>query len=558
LREGSNFNDEDREDVGGLNGMGSTLVNIFSKAFHVKVHDDDDNHYFQQTWTNSSKDTYVYNANEDAESYKPLLHPCEPGLGSVEVIAEFDETMMPSSAYTLSWARMIEMRCCLIAAMAAIDHADLTINYTCIPEEGESWTKPFRFGNFQDYLELYPNADGFITDKHSNYTIAMSLSNGGFESVGSVNGLRCDRGTHIKRFTEACAFHIREHIRIRHNVDVKPAKIISHMKVISAFKINAPEFGGQTKEELVTDLRDINFDPTPSKEFIARLIHSQIVKQIVEELHQQILQNRKQELQNREKEARKLLDAKVFSPKLYDAALAGKQPGCTLFVVEGDSAAGGFKRFRKIDGTQGVFAMQGKSMGNVIYDDELQVSDRPSYNQLMIALGLSFLKRNRYRYDNIVLAQDADMDGNCITGLMLVFFVKFFPEVIQQGRLYKLVTPMYIASKGKDVREYYSMSEFEKDKDWLRDNGYVGKYHKGLGQMKDADFKRMMHEPKLIQITMDNHAELSMYTWFGKGEDNKHMRKQYLIDTAGTNPDIDALSFAYEAITDELDANIDL
>jgi DNA gyrase/topoisomerase IV subunit B len=119
----------------------------------------------------------------------------------------------------------------------------------------------------------------------------------------------------------------------------------------------------------------------------------------------------KQEILSREKESAKAIANKVFSPKLTDAAMAGKKPGCTLFIVEGDSASGGFKKHRLPDGTQGVLAMQGKSMGNVLYDDELRVSDRPAYATLMAAAGLSFMKKSKYRYDKYVLAQDADLDG---------------------------------------------------------------------------------------------------------------------------------------------------
>jgi DNA gyrase/topoisomerase IV subunit B len=147
-----------------------------------------------------------------------------------------------------------------------------------------------------------------------------------------------------------------------------------------------------------------------------------------------------------------------------------------------------------------------------------------------------------------VLAQDADFDGNCITGLMLVFFVKFFPQVIREGRLFKLMTPIVIATKGNETKEYYEHKHYNNEKAFLEANGYTIKYNKGLGQIGDAQFKKLMQNPRLMPIMLDDYADLSMFTWFLKHIDNKIMRKQYLIDAAGHNVDEETLQAAYDAV----------
>jgi DNA gyrase/topoisomerase IV subunit B len=434
-----------------------------------------------------------------------------------EIKAYFDIDRFPADSFNLTFARMIEMRCAELAAMGADMHNPLQVSWTTrFQEDGKSveWHNNFVFRTFQDYLKLWPNCETMIVDDNPRFKIAITPSLGSQESIALVNSIRCDWGTHTDAYVNACVYHIKNYLNNKFKVDVWPSKIKSYIKTISTWQIDAPTFSGQTKEQLVTPIDEFGMPVMPSEAFIKKLLKSPIVSAMVEDLHNKIMQQKKAELAQQQKALDKAAKRNIFPTKLTDAARAGK-PGCDIFVVEGDSAAGGFKRYRHAE-HQGVFAMFGKSCGNMLYADEFKVLNNKSQAWLMQALGLSFTNKNRLRYDRIIMAQDADYDGYSILGLMLVFYNKFFPELIDNGNLYRLLTPIVSAKRGKEKQIFYNLADFEAVAKDLAKQKFEIKYIKGLASLSDDDYEDIMNNPQLVRITRDDLADDSVTAWFGK------------------------------------------
>lgn len=525
LRTGSNYTDE-RGDMVGVNGVGVKLVNIFSKFF--KVETADGTNKCTQTWHDnmSVADEPSIEASNDHYTY---------------VEAHFDkaeDTKLPENCYSMTWARCIEARCMELAAMAAGWDKPLTVQFSCkfTDEQGnvQNWTNSFCFKRFDDYLKLWPDCSNFIIDKQYRFNIALGLSTGSMESSALVNGQQCPWGTHIDAFIDACVYHIRAHMNNRYKYDMKPAKIKSYFKCISTWQINAATFSGQTKEILVSDVKDFGMPVIPSEQFIRKLLRSNVVQTIVEEMHSHLRRQHEAEVATKQKDIDKRSRRNILPQKLADAANAGK-PGkfARLYVVEGDSAAAGLKKFRNAE-VDGVFALFGKSCGNMLGADELRVLGNKALSALCQGLGFSFLGGTRLRYEQIIITTDADYDGYSIAGLLLTFFNKFMPEIIEQGKLYRLATPIMTAHnmKSGELRQYYTLPEFEADKANIRGKDWHVSYKKGLASLEDEDYDIIMNRPRLIQIVKDDFADSSLTDWFGNDSSRRKelMSMQDVID----------------------------
>ena len=157
-----------------------------------------------------------------------------------------------------------------------------------------------------------------------------------------------------------------------------------------------------------------------------------------------------------------------------------------------------------------------------------QIMKNQVFNDIVNILGLQWGEYNKaenLKFNKIIISSDADYDGDKICALLLVF-ANHFPELYEQDLIYRVVTPIITATKGKDHRVYYTREDYEKDANKL--NGFVIKYLKGIGTQTNSDYKEMMSNPKLVKFTRDNLADMMLKKWFGKG--NANTRKSMLKD----------------------------
>jgi DNA topoisomerase-2 len=137
--------------------------------------------------------------------------------------------------------------------------------------------------------------------------------------------------------------------------------------------------------------------------------------------------------------------------------------------------------------------------------------------QLMASLGLKLGEEPKgLRYGRIYIYTDADPDGSHIAATLINFFNRFWPELFDQGRVYKVMTPLVVAKKGKESLNFYTNEEFDK---WLKKNSAKSwdvEYKKGLGALEDAEYEEIIKNPYLVQIKNDKEYKESLESWFGK------------------------------------------
>jgi DNA gyrase/topoisomerase IV subunit B len=151
----------------------------------------------------------------------------------------------------------------------------------------------------------------------------------------------------------------------------------------------------------------------------------------------------------------------------------------------------------------------------------LQIMKNDVFNDLITILGLKFgedFNINDLKFDKIVISTDADVDGDKIAALLLLLF-SHWPELFKQGIVCRSITPIIIAKKGKDIKKYYSIEEFDKESKKLK--GYMVKYVKGLSGLDAAETKETMRNPIFMHFKEDDLTNSMFKKWFGKNSDER-------------------------------------
>jgi DNA topoisomerase-2 len=131
------------------------------------------------------------------------------------------------------------------------------------------------------------------------------------------------------------------------------------------------------------------------------------------------------------------------------------------------------------------------------------------------------------RYGKILIYTDADPDGDAIAGLLMNFFGKYWPELFQQGRIYRVLTPIVVAKKGKEVLSFYTKEEFNEWEKNTNTKGWNTEYKKGLAALEDEEYQEIITNPKTIQIANDVLYKESLHAWFGG---DSSLRKKKLLE----------------------------
>jgi DNA gyrase/topoisomerase IV subunit B len=185
-----------------------------------------------------------------------------------------------------------------------------------------------------------------------------------------------------------------------------------------------------------------------------------------------------------------------------------------LGIYEGLSAVSAFRKFRDTQ-TQGAFPLKGKFI-NVSEMKASEIVKNDEAVQLMASLGLKLGEEpTQLRYGRIYLYTDADPDGNHISATLINFFNRFWPELFDQGRVYKVMTPLVVAKKGKDSLNFYTQVDFDAWEKSTKSRGWEIEYKKGLGALEDFEYAEIIKNPKLIQLKNDKNYKESLDAWFG-------------------------------------------
>jgi DNA topoisomerase-2 len=481
LRAGSNFNDSENRTSAGLHGVGATLTNIFSNRFIVETCDGK-NSYHQEYSDNMKK------------VGKPSIKPAKRGFTRITFFPDLKRFGMGSiDDDTL---RVLQKRAVDIAAT----NPKLSITFN---------DETYHFKTFEDYVKLYTQE--YFFEETKDWKIGFAKSENGFQNVSFVNSVHTkDGGTHVEYITNQLIAQLREMIKKKHRVDVKPSDIRNHLYVFIDSTVVNSFFSSQTKEKLITEIKDFGTKHEVTDKLAKLVFKSEIIQSVLDWIEKKALAQERAELRKLNKD----LD-KTKIPKLIDAQRKGDRGVCILGIYEGLSAVSAVRKFRDTQ-TIGAFPLKGKFI-NVSEMKPSEIAKNDEAVQLMASLGLKLGEEPKgLRYGRIYIYTDADPDGSHIAATLINFFNRFWPELFDQGRVYKVMTPLVVAKKGKESLNFYTNEEFDA---WLKKNKastWEIEYKKGLGALEDAEYEEIIKNPYLVQIKNDKDYRDSLESWFGK------------------------------------------
>ena len=502
LRTSSNYDDnEDRIGVG-TNGVGSSICNIFSKQF--KVTTCDKKNKIAVEWSNNME-----KCNEGTPE-KSKYHYTKTEF-------ELDFARFNSTGYTKDFINIIHKRC----IDAAVANLGLTVRFIT-----DDFSEEWKFKSFDEYLDLY-STDLNLKDKiaFKNDLCEAYIFPDSVVDIGFVNGAECSRGTHIRVLRTAINAAVSDFLIKKDKLkDMSPRSVENKYSVFMNINVSNPSYSSQTKEELTTPVENFSKDENKkfeiSDRFLNTIIKSEIVNLVRDWYKKKVAAEDEKTLRKLNKEASKGLKR---SDK-YVPANSKKKSERELWIYEGDSAARGFRAARN-PLTQAAYTMRGVCQ-NSLDMTPVQIMKNDVYNDLVTIIGLKFGKEfdiKDLNFGKIVISTDADVDGDKIAALLLLFF-RNWPELIEKHIVCRSISPIIIAKKGKERKKYYSAQEFKADEKKLK-SGWMIKYAKGLSGLDAVETKEMMREPIFMYFEYDTNADNMFKRWFGK---ESEQRKQLM------------------------------
>lgn len=335
-----------------------------------------------------------------------------------------------------------------------------------------------------------------------------------------VNGLYMRRGgTQIDYILNKVITDIREKVSKKYKA-IKPADIKNRLGIVCFFKgFPNCEFDSQTKETLTNSVGDITSyfqrEQVDLDKFTAKILkQKEIINNITEMFRLKEELAEKKELAKLSK-VKKEIDSEKYYPPI------GKTAKKYLMITEGFSA---FSGMSPILGRKeiGYYMLKGKIL-NVLGEKPATFMANQEINDLVNILGIDIANPDTpMTYDKVVILTDADADGNAIAGLVLTLFNRIAPNIIKQGRVCRLETPLLIGSKGEKIEEYYftlpDKSKMKKNLEYF--------YLKGLGSWTKNRFNQILEyegglEKLMVSYTLDDKTDESINKWFGKESDGR-------------------------------------
>ena len=361
-----------------------------------------------------------------------------------------------------------------------------------------------------------------------------------------VNGQNTTQGgTHLNAFREAYVKTIREFF----NKNFEAADI--RKSIIAAISINVeePVFESQTKTKLGSN--DIGPNGPTVRIFVIDFLKTKLDNflhknpEVAEAIYKKIIvsERERKELSGIQKLAReRAKKVSLHNKKLrdcrqhYNDQKATRKSETMIFITEGDSASGSITKSRDVE-TQAVFSLKGKPLNcygltkKIVYENE-------EFNLLQAALNIEDSLED-LRYNHVIIATDADVDGMHIRLLMITFFLQFFPDLIKNGHLYILQTPLFRVRNKKETRYCYSEEERIKALNELGKNPEITRF-KGLGEISPDEFKHFIGKDiRLEPVVIGKDSTIGNLLEFYMGKNTPDRQTFILENLVVEDPDID-------------------
>lgn len=485
LKAGSNFDDTEQRDWVGTNGVGASLVNIFSTKFHVETCDGIT--FFSQHF---SKNNHIHG--------NVRTRPNEKNHTKITFTPDYERLgcTLDDGNYSKLVKRVVDVAACN-------PNLKVYLNGTRV-----------QIKSFKDYIGLYTPEYEF-EELASGWKFGVAHSDEGFQHVSFVNGSETSiGGSHIEFLGNQLADKLREFFKKKYKVDVKPSEIKNHLMIFIDAKFINPRYDSQTKEKVISEMsKELRDNCEISERLVKKLTTSPIIQSVLDWIEAKNTANQLAELRKMNKTIDKTDARKV--EKFSDANERRDRHKCVLLLTEGDSAAKSVQSGRGKSPYIGSFPLKGKLI-NVSDVDPKKLLENAEIKKLMTITGLKLGEKvnslSQIRFGKIGFTCDADVDGAHIQGLLSNFFYRFWPELFDLEVLHIFRTPLLkVFKKGSDDLWFYTEQEF---KDWEKGDGkklknWTFKYFKGLGTSTSKEFAEYLNDldTHLIQLTIEGEED---------------------------------------------------
>ena len=509
MNTGAKYDSEAFKKAVGLNGVGIKAVNALSEVFEIQSFRDGKTKYVRYSRAKILEEREIEDTAEPNGTQVSFLADKDI-FANYHFIAEYLEAMVKNYVFL---------------------NTGLTIVFN-----GQKYIS--RRGLY-DLLTENMNGDGLYPIIHlKGDDIEIAMTHGrqyGEEYYSFVNGQHTTQGgTHLAAFREAVGKTIREFYKKDFDTSDIRTSIIGAISI----KVQEPVFESQTKTKLGS--KDMGPDGPTVRNFIMDFISKELdnylhrnpdtaellLRKIVEtERERKAMAGVQKMARERAKQVslhnRKLRDCRVHFNSNHE-----QKNESSIFITEGDSASGSITKSRNVN-TQAVFSLRGKPLNSygltkkVVYENE-------EFNLLQAALNIEE-GMDDLRYNNVIIATDADVDGMHIRLLLLTFFLQFFPDLVRSGHVYILQTPLFRVRNKKETRYCYTDEERESAIKDLGPHPEITRF-KGLGEISPNEFvhfigKDIRLEP--VRLSKGDSIEAVLSYYMGK---NTPERQDFIID----------------------------
>jgi len=508
----TNYDDNQKRIVGGRNGYGAKLTNIYSSEFSVVIKDGEEKKTYTQKWSNNMT----------------MCHP-------PKITKHSAATSSVSITFTPDWKRFgmkdMDINIYKIFEKRVWDANICTTSNCKVKFQGEALPKI----TFEAYAKMHEGVTDLCSVTTDRWSVCVGPSENGLEQVSFVNGICTNKGgTHVDHVASHLASGIIDEMAKK--IKLKPQQVKNTFNIFVRATLENPTFSSQVKSECTSKVQDFGSKFAPNKTFVKNALKTGIQDELL------ALSKFKEmkELSKTDGGARK---SKITGiPKLDDANKAGTNQSkkCTLIITEGDSAKTLAVAGLSIVGRDhyGVFPLRGKCK-NVRDASVAQLTGNQEFNDLKKILGLQqgrdYKDVSELRYGRLMIMTDADNDGSHIKGLILNQLHYFWPSLLKLGFVVSMVTPIIKATKASQTKSFYTDSAF---RNWYG-NGQQGwriKYYKGLGTSTSKEareyFKQI--EDLTVKFEHDIMTDKSIVLAFDKKKADD--RKMWLLESTAKDP----------------------
>jgi DNA topoisomerase II len=489
LLTGSNYNDDEQRTVGGRNGYGAKLCNIFSTEFTLECQDSTNGKRYKQTWTDnmSKMGKAKILSNKSSDFVRISFKPDYARFNMENGIDDDLESLLYRRVYDLA---------------GTVRGVKVHLNGNLVKL------------NFKAYCEMYaksiakereaeegaePSVTVYVEDSkgHPRWEVAFTVSDGSFQQVSFVNSIATTSGgTHVNNIADQITGSLLKFLdKKKKGHALKQNHIRNHIFIFVNCLINNPAFTSQTKEQLTTKPSQFGSKCVLTEDFLKKIAKSDAIQNIM------AFAEKKADKMMAKSDGNKR--SRISNAKLVDANLAGTRRGheCTLILTEGDSAKSLAVAGRAILDPDriGVFPLRGKML-NVRDASAEQISNNKEIQNIKQFLGLKhkvvYKDTKDLRYGHLMIMADQDHDGSHIKGLLINFLQVQYPSLLKIPDFFReFITPIVKVWQGPNpkkplkLKSFFTQPQYEEWKE--SHSGEISKwrykYFKGLGTSSNED-----------------------------------------------------------------------